>query len=101
MRIPPKTVFKVIRTTAPFLLASVVVQVVLGILNKRAYNELTRTLHGIYVPIVLLTLVFVHATFGILSMVSRSRHREGVALQPIVILGMVLVFVLLILLLIV
>ena len=102
MRIPPKAVFKMIRSTAPFLLALVLVQTVLGVLNKRHYGgPLTYTLHGMYVPIVLLAFAFVHATFGLLSMVSRSKYRERSTAQITVIGAMTIAFILLIVLLVV
>lgn len=91
-----------IRGTAPFLLTSVLIQAVLGIFNKRHYGgQLTYALHSIYVPIIMLALVFLHATFGLFSIVSRSKYRESSAVQLIVILSMVIVFVLLVALLVV
>ena len=100
MKIAPRTVFKVIRRTAPFLFASVLIQAVLGVLNKREYGgPLTHTLHSVYVPIVMLALVFLHATSGLLSMVSRSKYRESPRAQIIVILSMVIAFIVLVVLL--
>jgi len=100
MRIPPKAVYRVIRSTAPFLFASVSIQAVLGILNKREYGgHLIHTLHSSYVPMVMLALVFSHTTFGFLSMVSRSKYRESPRAQIIVILSMVIAFIVLVVLL--
>ena len=100
MRIPPKTVFRVIRGTALFVFASVLIQTILAIVNKRGYGgPLTYSLHGVYVPIVLLTLVFLHATFGLVSMVSRSKYRESPTAPIAVIVSMAIAFILLIVLL--
>lgn len=100
MKIAPRTVFKVIRRTAPFLFASVLIQAVLGVLNKREYGgPLTHTLHSVYVPIAMLALVFLHATFGFLSMVSRSKYRESPTAQITVVLSMGIAFILLVVLL--
>jgi len=95
MIIAVKSVHKVIRTTAPFLFAFLLIQVILGMLMG-AYYEAVHKFHEHYVPMLLVALVFTHATFGFLSMFARSQRRESHGAQIVLILVMAAVFVLLV-----
>lgn len=100
MIIAPKSVYRVIRSTAPFVFISVLVQAILGILNKADYGgRAVYVLHGKYVPMVMLALAFLHAAFGFLSMFARGKYRESHAAQIVVVLAMTIVFILLVVLL--
>lgn len=95
MIIAVKSIHKVIRITAPFLFAFLLIQVILGMVMG-AYYEAVHEFHEHYAPIVLLALVFTHATFGFLSMFGRSQRRDSHGPQIAVVLAMAIVLVVLV-----
>ena len=95
MIIAVKSIHKVIRTTAPFLFAFLLIQVTLGLVMG-AYYKAVHEFHERYAPILLVALVFTHATFGFLSMFGRSQRRDSHGLQIAVVLTMAIVLVLLV-----
>jgi len=95
MIIAVKSVHKVIRTTAPFLFSVVLIQVILGTLMG-SYYEALHEFHEHYAPIVLIALVFTHATFGFLSMFARSQRRDSHGTQIVVVLAMAIFLVFLV-----